>query len=180
MYTLKSVQPMSLLDWGKVFSSRRYKIVNPGSAGRGACGPIRTVRNDEAGKWVKMEADLLASGQSMSNTVLKQQTPGICMEKWMIYIISRNAKNERLVIYIDDISIEGQVPDNYEYFANMELSDWAREYKAGKAISGKRLEKAMSVARKELMDIVAAIPPKSILKDFSGKPWGNTPLSYIR
>ncbi|MDP6180487.1 MAG: hypothetical protein QGG48_11395, partial [Desulfatiglandales bacterium] len=147
---------------GHSFFVPALKVVNPGSAGRGSCGPIRTIRPDEVGKWVKMDSDLNSAGQAMSNTVLKQLTPGVLMEKWMIHIISRNAKNARLVLYIDDFSVEGEVPDQYEYFSNMELSDWAREYKAGKAISGKKLEKAMSVARKELMKVIAGIPQKSI------------------
>jgi len=157
---------------GHSFYLPAVQIANPGSSGRGLCGPISTVRHSDAGKWIRLEADLGEVGDSMSRGALKQSTPGVRLEKWFIYMIPRHAANERLVVYIDDISIRGTVPDNYEEVSRIELAEWKDDYERRKAASGARFEKALASVRAELDEVMGGIPREDVLRPMQDHPWG--------
>lgn len=168
---VEQLPPNVTVGLGQSFFVPAYKIKNPKSEGRGMCGPMGTVSRRNVGKWIHMESDLNLAAESMSVGVLKEATPGVRLEKWMIYMVCRDAVNARLVFYVDDVSVKGSVPDNYEAITKMELADWADESKARSANLLGDFEKDLGGVRGELQRLLPTLPSRKVLGKLAGKPW---------
>ena len=128
-----------------------------GGSGRGSCVAIGSLnRHDEMGTWHRQTSDILIGAEGTSRKILGEVTPALHLEKWYIGISCREAVDARLVIYIDDISIEGgPVPENWQAEQDRLLKTWAKNHnKAAIARNGpfreitKRInEEAKTIAR---------------------------------
>ena len=165
---LEKVPPNVTLGLGHSFFLPAYRLLHPTTSGRDICGPLGQLGPKSVGRWVPQEADLRLAGQSMSNSVMKELTPGVLFEKWYIHINCRQAKDARLVLYLDDISVEGSVPDHWEEMIQQKLTDWQQETEARKNSSREEFESALGTARAELEQVLPLIPTDAALRD---GPW---------
>ena len=83
------------------------------------CGPIKSFQKPTAG-WQQVSADLVAVGRSGRDNVLRKHTTGVTgddagavMDRWALFVYGR--EGDRAVVYIDDVRIEGEVPDMAGY-----------------------------------------------------------------
>ncbi|NOY81768.1 MAG: DUF4091 domain-containing protein [Kiritimatiellaeota bacterium] len=89
------------------------------------CGPIRTVSTPaERGRWQSISADLVTSGEQGKRSVLSRWTAGFppdaagCMlDRWAIFIYGK--PGDRAVLWLDDVRIEGDVPDTTAYLDSL-------------------------------------------------------------
>lgn len=170
---LEQVPPNVNAGMGHSFFLPAYKFLHPTASGRGSCGPISQLGARSVGKWIPQEADLNMVGESMSKTVMKEATPGVCLEKWYIHINCRQATNARLILYLDDVSITGTVPDNWEQVIKQELADWENDAKSRDQASLQEFEAALAPVRRELMDALKAFPGEESLRRIAAQPWGD-------
>lgn len=165
---------------GHSFFLPAYSIRDPKSSGRGMCGPVSQLGMRSKGKWIPQEADLNMVGESMSMGSLKEPTPGIRFEKWYIHITCRNAENARLVIYLDDISVKGSVPDNWEALTEQKLTDWEVLDKDRDRVSHDEFEKALAPFHGRIERLLATIPRAEDVRRVPPKPWGEYAISLAR
>ena len=138
-----------------------------GGSGRGACHTIRSLRRSEMGKWIRLDSDLNLAAKSMS------KAPGVKLDKWYISITGNLDKNARLVIYLDDISVEGTVPEGWEEKSKKEIHEWVSTAKNKKNKELQAYEKRLVPVRNMVKRAIQKIPGDAILKRIPEKPWGN-------
>ncbi len=85
------------------------------------CGPIESV-TDTKGEWRKISGELAEDAQTRADTVMRRYVAGatgenvvVIMDRWGIFVLGR--RGQRLVCYIDDVTIEGDVPELKAYEA---------------------------------------------------------------
>ena len=152
---------------GTSFFSRAVPMQGKGD-GRGACHIIRSLKKSDMGKWIKLDADLNVAAKSTVGDV-----PGVMLEKWYISICGILGKGARLVIYLDDISVEGTVPVNWKETSKKEIQAWISLKKKASNKELAEYEKRLTPVRNSLNSVIGKIPAKSILKTIPAKPWGN-------
>jgi hypothetical protein len=114
------------------------------------CGAIQSY-NKPTGEWKLIEADAVATGQSTADGVMSHYARGIkgkdvalVLDRWSLFLTG--APGKRVVAYLDDVRIEGQVPEETAYLAQTrakfdaaraafqeELAGWETRAKAGQA-----------------------------------------------
>ena len=77
-----------------------------------------------------------------------------------------------MVVYIDDISVEGDVPDDWEATNRQKAKEWLDASKANKSAALQKFEKELAPVRAKTKRIVSKIPDDAILKSIPPKPWG--------
>ncbi len=123
------------------------------------CGPIQTVSTPaERGRWQNISADLVSSGEQGKRSVLSRWTAGFppdaagCMlDRWAIFVYGK--PGDRALIWLDDIRVEGEVPDTTAYLDSLKdrfneattafrrrVGQWRAEFTA----DAKRLDAAMT------------------------------------
>ena len=103
--------------------------VKGSGTGRGVCGVIGTLGSNSTGKWIKQQADVGIVGAHLARKVMSEPTPGVRLERWAIQIFCRNAANARLVLYIDDVTVEGTIPPRWHAAATQHLLDWQLDFR---------------------------------------------------
>ena len=125
--------PVRVPSEGKLKFSGRILVAEPTNArvGLGAnfvfppshhsgCGGTDTI-GEPTGEWKLQEIDLVERGMNCADGVIRRHTSeatgdnvGVFLDRWGIFI--RGGKGKRVVVYIDDVKIEGEVPriDRYE------------------------------------------------------------------
>lgn len=95
--------------------------------GRGSCVAIGTFSSAaETGTWHRQTSGLVLGAEGMSRKILGEVTPALHFEKWYINISCREAVDARLILYIDDISIEGDaIPEGWHEEQDGLLKSWA-------------------------------------------------------
>ena len=96
------------------------------------CGPIKSFTGPTDG-WQLVEEDLVERGRDGRDSVLQRYTTtvtgkeaGSVLDRWAIFVYGGEGK--RAVVYIDDVRIEGRVPDETAYVAETQQRfDAARE-----------------------------------------------------
>ncbi len=83
------------------------------------CGPFEDAGKPEDG-WKLIEGDVVASGAEKASGVLPKYVAGgsgdevgIYVDRWGIFL--RGTPGQRVVIYVDDVRIEGRVPEDEAY-----------------------------------------------------------------
>ena len=144
-------------------------LENPGSSGRGLCQAedLLSSKARNLGRWITQEADLGVVGESVS------PTPGVRLEKWYIHVGCRGARDARLVLYLDDISVEGAVPADWEQSSERALQAWDAERRTGHAAELQAFEAAMAPVRSEAERVRAALPGDEVLNAVPDQPWGD-------
>ncbi len=115
------------------------------------CHAIQTVsRPSERGKWVTITSDLVAEGEQSKRSVLSRYTlgfppdaAGCLLDRWSIFIYGR--PGDRAVFWLDDIRIEGQIPERNAYLAGLkqrfqqavagfrrQVAQWRAEFETGR------------------------------------------------
>ena len=86
------------------------------------CGAIDKVRKPTK-EWKLMECDLVARGAATADSVVRRYTTGLTgsdvaafVDRWGLFVYGR--AGTRIVLYLDDIKIEGEVPDPGAYKAH--------------------------------------------------------------
>jgi len=85
------------------------------------CGAFRTASNAaDRGKWLTIQDDLVASGEQGKRSVLSRWTAGFppdaagcILDRWSIFVYGK--PGDRATFWLDDIRIEGEVPDKKAY-----------------------------------------------------------------
>lgn len=99
------------------------------SDGRGAVLSLGEVSASRAGQWIRQEGDIGLIGDTLSKKTVGESSPGVRLEKWGILIYCRNAKaGSRLVVYVDNITIDGAIPKGWAKAAELQLTDWRIEF----------------------------------------------------
>lgn len=145
--------------------------VTSGADGRGVCNAIGSLGSSAAGRWIEQNADVYTAGTGLAAKVVGEPTPGIRLEKWSIQITCRNAVDARLVLYVDDISIEGVVPENWAAGAEQHLRDWEIAYRGRQAVSREAFEAALKPLHDEAIALQRAIPGSAIVDRAPEHPW---------
>jgi hypothetical protein len=161
--------PLRLLVAGELHISARLLVAagNENNVGFGVnvafpptqhtgCSSIDSYREPE-GEWKLIEADLVAYGRNAADTVMSQYVSGVTggevgvmLDRWSLFLTGEPGK--RVVAYLDDIRIEGNVPDEEAY-----LDEVKAEFDASRA----RFQEQVAAWRQELADAqpsVAAAP----------------------
>lgn len=83
------------------------------------CRPIASFRQTE-GEWKLIEADLVESGRDCAGGVMNRyvrgvsgQDVGVLVDRWALFLTGEPGK--RVVAYLDDVRIEGEVPVEADY-----------------------------------------------------------------
>ena len=104
------------------------------------CTPERSFAKP-TGKWELVEADLVASGQRMARDVMSAVTMGTTaadvgayLDYWSLFIIG--GEGTRAIVYVDDVKIEGEVPAEKDYQADIQTRWTAAGEKFAKRITG--------------------------------------------
>ncbi|MBU0608970.1 MAG: hypothetical protein KKI08_13880 [Armatimonadetes bacterium] len=141
---------------GKLTISARIRLGegNQASAGFGVnaaypptshtgCGSIQSYRGTT--DWKLVEGDLVAIGTEGAAAVVPRHVYGVTgeqtapmLDRWAIFL--QGQPGQRAVVYLDDIRIEGEVPDQKEYLARAttafdesqakfrtEVADWGQQ-----------------------------------------------------
>ena len=144
-------------------------LQSPGSSGRGLCQAEELLGNKpkHMNQWITQEADLGVVGESVS------PTPGVRLEKWYVHVGCRGARDARLVLYLDDISVEGAVPADWEQTSEKALQAWDAERRAGHEADLEAFEAAMAPLRSEAEQLRADLPGEEVLSAVPARPWGD-------
>jgi len=145
--------------------------VKDGGAGRGVCHIIGTLGRESTGKWIEQQADLGIVGENLGMKVLGESSPGIRMEKWAIQVFCRNAVNARLVLYIDDVTVKGDVPPQWEETAAQHLLDWQIAFRARQDVSASQFRAALAPLHAQAAVIAASIPSSATIDNVPVQPW---------
>ena len=85
------------------------------------CGPMETVTNTK-GQWREISGELVEEGKGSADSIMRRYVAGasgedvtVFLDRCGIFVLGR--KGKRVVCYIDDITIEGNVPDAKEHEA---------------------------------------------------------------
>lgn len=155
--------------------------IKTGGQGRGIVHAIAPMGAESTGRWIRQEADLHLVGENLSRKLMKGEvTPGIRFEKWTIQIFCRLAKDARLVLYVDDISVTGEVPEQWEQAARQHLLDWEVEYKARQSIGRQRFQQLITPLHAEAIKIGRTVADEAILDPIPAKPWGDHAAGLLR
>jgi hypothetical protein len=123
------------------------------------CNAIASYRKHE-GEWKLIEADLVAHGQDAAESVMARHVRGVSgrdvgvlLDRWSIFCTGEPGK--RVVAYLDDIRIEGEIPAEAAYLAQVhtafaatrtrfaaELQAWEQELAAVQASLASAREQA--------------------------------------
>ena len=114
------------------------------------CAPDRTFEGPTGG-WEYVETDLVERGTNGANGVMSRHTAttrgedvGAYLDRWSLFILGGEGK--RAVVYLDDVRIEGQVPSEEDYRAEIDrrwskaqerlskrIAEWRTQIDAGRA-----------------------------------------------
>jgi len=157
------------VGYGTSYYAPAVTLENPGSSGRGMCQAedVLAPKQKHIGKWITQEADLGVVGNSVSST------PGVRMEKWYLHIGCRGARDARLVFYLDDVSVKGTVPADWEQSSEEALQAWDTERRTEHDSELQAFEDAMLPIRLEVETISANLPGEEILDTVPDQPWGD-------
>jgi hypothetical protein len=163
------------VGFGTSYYAPAVTLENPGSTGRGMCQAedVLVPKKKHIGKWITQEADLSLVGNSVS------PTPGVRMEKWYIHIGCRGARDARLVFYVDDVSVEGTVPADWEQSSEEALRVWDTERRREQNEGLQAFENAMLPVRLEVETINASLPGEEVLDAVPDQPWGDFARSLL-
>jgi len=87
------------------------------------CGAIETY-SKPTGEWKTVECDLVASGRQSAAGVIGNYAPTACgddvgaaLDRWAIFVYG--GQGQRAVVYLDDVRIEGEVPSQDDFNAEV-------------------------------------------------------------
>lgn len=93
------------------------------------CGSIDSFR-EPTGGWKEIQCDLVARGRDGANAVIANYAPTACgdevgavLDRWALFVKGR--KGQRVVAYLDDVRIEGEVPSQADFDAEVRQR-WAK------------------------------------------------------
>ncbi|MFP6642376.1 MAG: hypothetical protein VCF24_02250 [Candidatus Latescibacterota bacterium] len=125
----------------------------------------------ETGRWHQQSSDVQVAADGMSLKLVGEVTPGLRFEKWHINIQCREAVDERLVLYIDDISLEGgDVPADWEQEQERLLQVWTSTFRARARSRQDRFRQALVPLHEEAKSIAEELSKLQLPAD-SGRPW---------
>ena len=154
---------------GTSYYAPAVTLENPKSTGRGMCQAEDMLGSKprHIGRWITQEADLGIVGNSVS------PTPGVRMEKWYFHIGCRGARDARLVVYLDDVSVEGTVSADWEESSDAALQAWDAERRAKHDEKMQAFETALAPLRAEAQALHASLPGDDVTKAVPEEPWGH-------
>ncbi len=139
--------PLSVPVAGKLKMKGWIKIVAPSKASVGlgpnyifppthhsGCGAFESFKSTN-GEWKPIEGDLVERGESNADGVLRKWVANatgkhvaVFLDRWGIFVYGGNGK--RLVCYIDDVTIEGDVPEakSHEALAEERFESFRNQY----------------------------------------------------
>lgn len=114
------------------------------------CGAIQSYRGQT--DWQLVQGDLVERGRNGAEAVIARETYGVTgamtapmLDRWSIFLYG--SKGQRAVVYVDDIRIEGEVPEEAAYIAQatatfdaaqatfrQEVVDWRKQLDQRKAV----------------------------------------------
>ena len=140
------------LGCGFFLPAMRETGAGEGRGSRVALGSF--TENSETGRWYRQTSDVRLAAEGMSRKLLGQLTPGLRFEKWHINISCREATDARLVIYIDDIAIEGgTVPDDWAEKEELLLRQWSVDFEARMRVRANRFHRALAPMHAEALAV---------------------------
>jgi len=93
------------------------------------CGAVESFAKP-TGEWKRIECDLVARGQESAAGVMAHNVPtargdevGAVLDRWAIFVTG--SPGQRVVVYLDDVRIEGEVPSDQAFDAQVRLR-WAK------------------------------------------------------
>ena len=169
---LEQVPPNVQVSLGSSFLLPALTEMGRGE-GRGSCVAIGSFSsNSETGTWHRQTSEIKLGAEGMSRTVLGEVTPALHFEKWYIHISCREARDARLVVYIDDIAIEGvDVPEAWRDDEDRRLRVWGEERKAREAARRGRFRAAMDPVHAEAKEIARDLARLSLPGENMGSGW---------
>ena len=158
------------LGCGFFLPALRETGTSEGRGSRVALGSF--TENSETSRWYRQTSDVRLAAEGMSRKLLGQLTPALCFEKWHINIQCREATDARLVIYIDDIAIEGgAVPEGWEEEEGRLLRQWTAGYRARMQVRASRFHRALAPIQAEALDLVRELEEISLPAAESASGW---------
>lgn len=147
------------------------------------CGPIQSFR-EPTGEWKLIEADVVDLGRATADSVMSRYARGVkgkdvavVLDRWAIFLTG--APGKRVVAYLDDVRIEGEVPEEKAYLAQAktkfeasraaflaEVDAWEARARAGQAAvaasaahtpQAPKLVAAVEQAGKRSLELVASM-----------------------
>ncbi len=96
--------------------------------GHSGCSPAKSF-SKPTGSWRLVEQDLVQRARVTAEQVLKKNTinvtaadSGAMLDRWSLFIYGR--RGDRAIVYVDDVRIEGEVPSDADYQAEIQRR-WA-------------------------------------------------------
>lgn len=109
----------------------------------------------QTGCWHRQTSDVHVAAEGMSRKLVGEVTPGLRLEKWHINIQCREAVDARLVIYIDDILLEGgSLADDWEAREEQRLREWVTARQAQVRERADRFRHAIAPIHAEALRLV--------------------------
>lgn len=110
--------------------------------------------HSQTGCWHRQTSDVGLAAEGISRSLVGQVTPGLRFEKWHINIQCREAVDERLVLYVDDIALEGgQIPDDWEAQEEERLAAWCAGHRARARDREARFRRALAPIHAEALGV---------------------------
>ncbi|NUQ63303.1 MAG: hypothetical protein HUU20_12560 [Pirellulales bacterium] len=131
------------------------------------CGAIETW-SEPAGQWKSIECDLVARGRNTVASVLAGNAPTVrddevcaLFDRWAVFVYG--GAGGRAVVYLDDVRVEGEVPDAHAFQAAV-----ARRWAQGQ----ERFQEQIRAMRAEIAGCEAALAAMADLPPAGAKAAG--------
>ena len=121
--------------------------------------------NQPDGEWKLLEMDLVETGMSSAQGVMGRyvhgvsaEHVGIILDRWALFL--RGTPGARAVVYLDDVIIEGEVPDEGRYLAQVQENFDARQQDFVEELQElqQELEQLQRVVRAQIGDYAELAP----------------------
>ena len=168
---LEQAPPQVSVSLGTSYYSPAYSIMH-GGEGRGMCQAINPLGAKAAGRWVRQETDVAMVGDHLMRKLMGEVPPGVRLEKWTLQIFCRDARDARLVLYVDDITIEGDVPETWDTAAAQHLHDWEIAFRSREEVDREQFRDAIAPLWNQAKALNEQIPGDEVLAAIPPKPWG--------
>jgi hypothetical protein len=133
----------------------------------------------ETGRWHQQTSNVQVAADGMSLKLAGEVTPGLRFEKWHINIQCREAENERLVLYIDDISLDGgDVSADWDQAQEQRLQLWSSAFRANARTRENRFRQALAPIHGEAQTIAEELGRLELPLD-CGRPWEQFATSLV-